>query len=305
MEIEKALLGLGFYVMSKFYKISIGAAQFGMTYSLGASKKITESEVKNILSYAEEMGISSIDTASSYGSSEKVLGKIGIKNWNVTSKLSSVPFDCKNIKSWINNETKKTLENLNIERIDSLLLHRPNQLFSDTGDEIYSALEELKKEGFIKKHGISLYSNEEIDKYLELYDFDILQTPCNILDRNIIDSGAAENYKKQGKIIQARSVFLQGLLLSHKHQNSKKFIRWKPLWDQFNAWIGDKEISPLKACINYVYSQNDIDKLIIGIMSQSQLKEILNSIDAINLEIPKFIFEDKEILTNPSNWNSL
>lgn len=291
--------------MNKFHKISIGAAQFGMTYSLGASEKLRQSEVKKILSYAEGMGISSLDTASSYGSSEKVLGKVGIKNWSVTSKLSPVPADCKNIKYWIKDQTKTILKNLNIESINSLLLHRPSQLVSNIGPEIYLALEELKRDGLIEKHGISAYSNEDLDKYLDFYNFDVFQTPCNIFDKELIDSGAAIRYKKQGKIIQTRSVFLQGLLLSYKHQNSKKFTRWKPLWDDFNGWLSNKKISPIRACINYVYSQKDIDQVIIGVMNQAQLEEILNSIDTANLEIPEFSIEDKEMLINPSNWDSL
>ena len=49
--------------MNKFHKISIGAAQFGMIYSLEASSKLTNHKIKKILSFAEEMGINSIDTA--------------------------------------------------------------------------------------------------------------------------------------------------------------------------------------------------------------------------------------------------
>lgn len=291
--------------MKKFHKISIGAAQFGMKYSLGASTKLTKSEIEKILSYAEEMGIDSIDTASNYGSSEEILGKIGIKNWKVTSKLSSVPKDCIDIQSWIKNELVLTLKNLKIESIDSLLLHRPHQLVSNIGSEICLALDNLKKDGLIKKHGISTYNNEDIDKYIELYNFDVIQAPCNIVDKNIVESGAAAKYRKKGKTIQARSVFLQGLLLSYKHQNSKKFSRWNPFWSDFNAWLSDNKISPLKACINYVYSLNDIDKLVIGVLSQGQLKEVLNCIDTINLKMPDFSIEDKELLINPSNWNLL
>jgi len=291
--------------MNKFHKISIGAAQFGMIYSLEASSKLTNHKIKKILSFAEEMGINSIDTAANYGSSEKVLGKIGIKNWKVTSKLSLVPNDCKDIQSWIKNQLVITLYNLKIESIDTLLLHRPCQLVSNIGGEISVALDNLKKEGLIQKHGISTYNNENIDEYLELHNFDVIQTPCNIIDKNIIDSGAAKKYRKQGKIIQARSVFLQGLLLSVKHQNSIKFSRWKPFWNDFNTWLNDNKISSLKACINYVYSQNNIDKVVIGVLSQDQLREILNSIEKINVKMPDFIVDNKELLINPSNWSSL
>jgi aryl-alcohol dehydrogenase-like predicted oxidoreductase len=148
--------------MQKFHKISIGAAQFGMLYSIGASSKVEINEIKKILTYANEMGINSIDTAAVYGLSEEILGKIGVKDWSITSKLSPVPETSQDIRLWVKNEVKRTLVNLKVDCLDTFLIHKPDQLNLSFGDEIYIGLEELKKDGLIKKHGVSLYNLGDI-----------------------------------------------------------------------------------------------------------------------------------------------
>ena len=57
----------------------------------------------NIFSNAYRRGIKYLDTAIAYGESEYVLGKIGVNNWNVTTKLPPIPKDCSDIEHWINN----------------------------------------------------------------------------------------------------------------------------------------------------------------------------------------------------------
>ena len=48
-----------------------------MIYSIGASSKLEKKDIKKILYHAKDLGINSIDTASAYGESEKILGEIG------------------------------------------------------------------------------------------------------------------------------------------------------------------------------------------------------------------------------------
>ena len=67
-------------------QISLGTAQFGSNYGNTNKKKISLSNVKKILSFASKNGIKYIDTAHSYGDAEEVLGKIGVKNWKISSK---------------------------------------------------------------------------------------------------------------------------------------------------------------------------------------------------------------------------
>ena len=91
-------------------KISIGSAQFGMKYGINNKLgKPSLAEIKKILNFAEKLGIRNIDTAVSYGKSEEVLGKAGVKNFKITSKL---PFIASNKKNYIQKIVKKSLMKL-------------------------------------------------------------------------------------------------------------------------------------------------------------------------------------------------
>ena len=56
--------------------IILGSAQFGLNYGITNKKgKVSEQELVKILELAAESGITTIDTAPAYGSSEETLGK--------------------------------------------------------------------------------------------------------------------------------------------------------------------------------------------------------------------------------------
>ena len=69
-------------------KIAIGTAQFGLNYGIANySGKISQTQMRRILKLAIKNGINTIETAQSYGSSEKKLGKININKFKIITKL--------------------------------------------------------------------------------------------------------------------------------------------------------------------------------------------------------------------------
>ena len=73
-------------------KLAIGTAQFGQSYGIANTLgMVSPADVGIILSTARSHGIKTLDTAISYGSSEKVLGSQGVDGFLVITKLPSVP----------------------------------------------------------------------------------------------------------------------------------------------------------------------------------------------------------------------
>ena len=68
-------------------KLVIGAAQIGMKYGLFNRKKISYKELKKIEKLVLKSNIHFIDTAKSYGASEKIIGKSKLKNLNIITKI--------------------------------------------------------------------------------------------------------------------------------------------------------------------------------------------------------------------------
>ena len=71
-------------------KLAIGTATFGMNYgTFNSFGQIDTNQANQILALVMDKNIDTIDTAISYGESEKVLGSIGVRNWKNTLKDST------------------------------------------------------------------------------------------------------------------------------------------------------------------------------------------------------------------------
>lgn len=286
--------------------LALGTVQFGMSYGVAnKSGQITVDAARSLLAKASVSRIDTIDTAISYGESELVLGSIGVTGWNVISKLPSVPKDCSNVELWVQDQMRCCLWRLRQPHIYGLLLHNPRQLLEDIGGELYHALIKLKRAGLVAKIGISVYGIEELVSLLNLYKFDLVQAPLNIVDRSLVESGWSRRLKEDGIELHVRSIFLQGLLLMHASMRPTKFNIWEPIWNVWDRWLFENEITPLEACLRYINTCPDVDRVIIGVDSVRQLEEIIQASEGILRNTPQFPPLNDIRLVNPSSWNLL
>ena len=97
-------------------KLALGTAQFGLNY--GITNKIGQvscEDAKEIIKYAKNKNIDLIDTAISYGESEKVIGDVGIQGFKLITKLSAPPNNNVNIKCWVEDQIKFSLNRLGVQ----------------------------------------------------------------------------------------------------------------------------------------------------------------------------------------------
>ena len=179
-------------------KIALGAAQLGGKYGItNSDPKLDLKKIEEIIFYAKNNGINTIDTAIDYDS-ESYFRDINLSGLKINSKLPKVPKNVKKINEWIKEKILDSLENLDISNINCLFLHNPNQLFEKKGEEIWRSLENLKQEKLVKKIGVSIYDPYQIDEIDFLYNFDVIQSPFNLFDRRLLHSGWLKKKKKEG-----------------------------------------------------------------------------------------------------------
>ena len=69
-------------------KIALGTAQFDKDYGINRiNRKFTYKQKKKLISFVKKNNIKTIDTAFAYKNAEKDLGKIGMKNFEIITKL--------------------------------------------------------------------------------------------------------------------------------------------------------------------------------------------------------------------------
>lgn len=286
-------------------RLILGTVQFGLPYGItNQHGQVSRNEAAAILDYAWAMGLDTLDTAIDYGESEQRLGDVGVTQWQVISKLPSIPESCSDVDSWAQESVLGSLERLNLPKLSGLLLHQPKQLLGPPGQALYRALVALKDQGKVEKIGISIYDPEELDALWPYYKFDLVQAPFNIIDRRLTSSGWLMKLHQTGTEVHVRSVFLQGLLLMEATRRLRTFYRWQPLWQQWHRWLDEQALNPLHACLGFVLSQPEIDRVVVGVDSLKQLQEILANIETLTVMPPKTLTSEDLDLIKPSHWSS-
>lgn len=287
-------------------RLEIGTVQFGMKYGISNTHgKPEPDEILKILKFSRTAGISTLDTAISYGESEQSLGNAGVNGFKIITKLPSLPNNLTDPDTWLNEQLNSSLTRIGVDHIHGLLLHNPQQLLGPHGHKIVNFLEKVKKSGIVNNIGISIYSSVDLDLLDGVLNYDIVQVPFNLIDQDILDSGWLHKLSERNIEVHARSIFLQGLLLMNREAIPEKFSKWSELFQKWNNWIKEESISPVQACISFVLAFQEINKLVIGVQNCYQLSQIVEAFNnPRKMEFPSIKSSDQSLI-NPSNWNNL
>ena len=288
-------------------ELGLGTVQFGLPYGISnQTGQVPYKELQKILEFAKKTEIQILDTAMAYGESESILGQVGVSEFKVITKLAPIPNNQKNISHWIYDSVSSSLEKLKINSLHGLLLHRCENLLGELGEQVYSAVQELKNSQKILKFGVSIYSPYELESIPHTYQLDIVQSPLNVIDRSLLTSGWLKKLKSKNTEIHVRSVFLQGLLLMSEETRPLKFQRWNYLWNLWHSWLEQSKINPLEACLGFIKSIEGIDTVIVGVESYFQLKEIHSAfLSKKQYSIPRDLESTDPFLINPSLWSKI
>ena len=277
-------------------KLALGTAQFGLDYGVTNSEgKVQVEEVELILGCAKENSINTLDTAASYGNSEEVLGSIGISDFQIITK--TIPL--KNGVDEVIKHFQQSLTFLNKSSVNGLLIHNVNEIEHKNFNTLFKELTELKRQGLVNKIGFSTYTPEQVDFLLKNFDFDLIQVPFNIFDNRLIQGGQLQALNNKGIEVHARSVFLQGVILDFNNL-SNYFSPWKKEFSIYQETVKDNGLSLLECALNFVLNIREIDKVLVGVNSERQLKEIIQAVKRRS-NLSAYPINDINLL-NPSLW---
>jgi len=267
-------------------QLTIGTAQWGLKYGLtNKNGQLTDDEIKKIVLSKEFSSILSLDTAQSYGNAEKIIGEISsiCPDIQVTTKLKKLDEFNPNFLTNLKHSMHQSLKLLRKNQFDCLLLHDYDDTSNLYFDELCHLVDDLKRKGFIKRFGISIYCDQYLnDSLLQL--FDVIQIPISIFDQRIMQSGLIKRIKDFGCHIQCRSIFMQGVLALSSlsgYKFSQDFIIHHEKW--FHYCNNDERLMKQNA-LEFVASIPEIDEIIFGVTSYKELQEIYELWNAIQLK---------------------
>lgn len=291
--------------MKEFSRIGLGTAQWGSDYGIAnISGKVPSGEVSKILVKAKKIGVSIIDSASLYGDAESIIGENSLSHFRVVTKTPKFK-NCETndqLKNHLTTIFFRSLDRLKLSKIYGLLIHDVNDLLSEQGHEILNKILELQNGGFIDKVGVSVYTENQLDRVLNIFKPDIVQLPVNLIDQRFVNNGYIRNLKSNHIEIHARSVFLQGLLLMPLKKIPTYFAPILPKIISIHAMAEIRGVSLHNLALSYVKNLKDIDVILVGVDSLLQFNQCIQEFEHASIFDEKNFSCNDEAFINPSLW---
>ncbi len=287
------------------HKLVLGTVQFGLDYGINnRTGKPTADSVAAILDLAFQQGIRILDTAEAYGNAQEVIGdyhRTSSHRFDIVTKFSA---GRKDLSDNLTERVSQDLKTLEVDHLYAYMFHSFKD-FETYYEHYRTDIEALKKQGLIKKFGVSIYTNDEFESLLA-YPVDLVQLPFNILDNKVQRGALIEAAKEKGMEVHTRSAFLQGLFFMESLPDKLKAL--KPYLDQIAKASVTHQISLADIALNYAIQQTQIDQVLIGVETVAQLHQNLES---LNRRVPAELMAQldelcvrESALLNPSTWNS-
>ena len=293
-------------------QLCLGTAQFGMTYGITNNQgQVSEKAVAEILTKAAEAGISWIDTAQAYGNAEEVIGRVLPKEsgFQFLSKLSAQPkteYYQEDTLVW-EKAFQMSCKRLRVSCMESLMLHHAADLKKPGKEYLEEWLIGLRNRGIVKRLGVSIYTADDlacIDRRL----LDIVQLPTSLYDQRVLRNGTIEKLRSSGIAIHARSIYMQGLLLT-KSQEWPSWIspRIKEQQRKLERLAERKGCELIDLALGFAKDLNGVEAVVLGVCSSVELGQLKAAWERPSPwgtgEWKEWAFEDCSIL-DPRSWPS-
>jgi spore coat polysaccharide biosynthesis protein SpsF len=303
-------------------KLTLGTAQLGMEYgAVNDAGQPPVDEAVAMMRKAIASGVTAIDTASSYGTAERVLGA-GLKgSWasrvQVITKLDLSGLTAhateNEVRREVDNKVRSSCSLLGVPQLGVLLLHRWTDHDSWNG-AAWRSLLSLRDAGKISVLGASVYQTSEALEALGDPEVQHLQLPMNVFDwrweADGIDRAIAS---RSDVVVHARSALLQGIL-AHPATRWPKIEGFAAqenceLLARFAAEFGRESVTDL--CLAYVRSLPWVTSVVVGCETMGQLEENLRLFRTPELtseqcgRLRREIPQAPEGFLNPAKWKTI
>lgn len=279
-------------------RLALGTVQFGLDYGISnRAGEVQDQELDAILALARKLGVNTLDTAQAYGKAEARLGMCNTADFQVITKLSP-NIDAADLTPSL----EASLQRLARPSVDGLLLHRSQ----DASPALFERLADLQHQGKVGKVGVSVYTPEELTRWLEQgYPLELVQFPANLLDQRFLRAGWLDRLQAMGCEIHVRSLFLQGLLLMQPTLRPPYFDAFSEPLSRLDGW--QPHLSLLHKALALIPALPQVSRFVVGVCHAHELAAIASAYahlhPAQDAELATLAC-DEPALINPAMWRT-
>lgn len=281
--------------------VILGTAQLMEGYGQTNFSSLSIEEISSIFHYSFQQGILEVDTAPGYGESEKIIGLLDIQH-EITTKIPTLVDRNHSYADWVECSVRQSLQYTKKKYIKNLLFHNTEDLIKNFSTELEKKLNYLKAENLVQNVGLSVYDVDELKSAMDLIHPSLIQFPLNPFDQRFLSSGILKELHFAGINTYARSIFMQGILISKKIRNAQYFQQWN---DELNAWrdfCAKNNILPYEACIKFITDCNFLTGYTFGVSSLEELHQISEAIKLdVAVDCTNFASCDLNLI-DPRQW---
>jgi len=282
--------------MHQISRLCIGGANLGQLYGQINPAQQQEGLLLDLWNF----GVRKIDISNGYPNSEEIVLRSGLP-WQVQYKIglpTQGDLSMQSIKTLIAGKISK-FQSTNQIRI---LIHNTDIVINSFSINIFSELSNYVKSLGVQEFGISTYSRNEFDLVSKEVECEIVQFPLNIFDNRFFTDST--NIITSRTIYQARSIFLQGLLLrkhrtDHNLENLPEVLKWRNFTKR-------KGVKALECCLAQVLNNPLINEIVVGFDSSKhvdQLMAAMHIVESIDQDFSEFKSNNINLI-DPRKWVS-
>ncbi len=271
---------------------------------------MTEKEADAYMMNALECGYNYFDQADIYcgGKCEEVFGGILKRNRDVRDKII-IQTKCSIrrgmydfSKEHILSSVEGSLKRLGVDKIDVLLLHRPDLLMNP--DEVAEAFDELYNSGKVTAFGVSNHSPMQIELLRKSVNqkLSVNQLQLSLTNAQMISSGANVNLDNSDGINR------DGYVRDYCRLNGITIQPWSPLQHGFisGTFLGNEDYPELNAKLREMGEKYGVSDTGIAIAWLLRLPDKMQPIvGSISPERMKQVAEAADITLSAEDWYDL
>lgn len=180
-------------------------------------------------------------------------------------------------KEHLINSVNTSLQNLNTNYIDLLLIHRPDPLMDP--DEIAEAFRQLKKDGKVLHFGVSNFTPSQCRMLQSRLDIPLVtnQVELSVTEMSTLHDGTVDYCLETGMIPMAWSPFGGGSIFT---SDSHQAVRLRETLNEIGQAHGDFTIDQVALAWLLAHPSN-----IVPIIGTGKEKRLLSGIGALGLEL--------------------